>query len=115
MLICETTSKLSLIVNSIDAGFFVSLKNPTPEQYKSSVVYEFKCPGCIKEHSSQATSEIYNHTITCNEFNYIKNILELTPDGNTNVNCSLTDLIFTNAKIIDKSIDIGHCYYINNQ
>ena len=51
---------------------------------KRFVVYEFKFPGCnsnyigksdrclytrIKEHSSQATSEIYNHIITCNKFN----------------------------------------------
>ena len=28
----------------------------------------------IKEHSSQNTSEIYNHIITSNEFNYIKTI-----------------------------------------
>jgi 16S rRNA U1498 N3-methylase RsmE len=44
-----------------------------------------------------------SHIITCNEFNYIKNILQLTPNDNININCSLTDLIFTNAKIIDKS------------
>ena len=47
--------------------------------------------------------EIYNHIITCNEFNYIKNILQLTPYDDTNINCTLTDLIFTNTKIIDKS------------
>ncbi len=44
-----------------------------------------------------------SHIITCNEFNYIKNILQLAPNDNININCSLTDLIFTNAKIIDKS------------
>ena len=101
-----------------DAAFFVSLKDPTPKHYKSSIVYEFKLPGCnadyigktnrclytrIKEHSSQNASEIYNHIITCNEFNYIKNILRITPYDNTSINCSLTDLIFTNTKIIDKS------------
>ena len=59
----------------------------------------------IKEHSSQNTSEVYkhNHIITCNEFNYIKNILQITPYDDTSINCSLTDLIFTNTKIIDKS------------
>ena len=83
-----------------------------------SIIYELKCPGCnanyiggknrclytrIKEHSSQNTSEIYNHIITCNEFNYIKNILQITPYDDTSINCSLTDPIFTNTKIIDKS------------
>ena len=113
-------SQCKIIINwqTTDANSFVSLKDPTPKQYKSSIVYEFKCPGCnanyigktfrclytrIKEHSSQNTSEIYNHIITCNEFNYIKNILQLTPYDDTNINCTLTDLIFTNTKIIDKS------------
>ena len=109
-----------IIINwqTTDANSFVSLKDPTPKQYKNSIVYEFKCPGCnanyigktdrclytrIKEHSSQNTSEIYNHIITCNEFNYIKNILQLTPYDDTNINCTLTDSIFTNTKIMGKS------------
>ena len=54
-----------------------------------------------KEHSSQNTSEIYNH----NEFNYIKNILQISPYDDTTINCSLTDLISTYTKIIHKS---GH-------
>ena len=40
--------------------------------------------------------------ITCNEFNYIKNILQLTLYDDTKINCTLTDLIFTNTKIIAK-------------
>ena len=69
-------SQCKIIINwqTADAGSFVSLKDPTPKQYKSSTVYEFKCPGCyanyirktdpclytrIKEHSSQNTCEIY--------------------------------------------------------
>ena len=115
-------SQCKIIINwqTTDANSFVSLKDPTPKQYKSSIVYEFKCPGCnanyigknrclstrIKEHFSQNNSEIYNHIITCNEFNYIKNILQLTPNDDTNINCTLTGLIFNNTKIIDKS---RHC------
>ena len=89
-------SQCMIIINwqTTDAGSFVSLKDPTPKQYKSPIVYEFKCPGCnaiyirktdpclytrIKEHSSQNTSEIYNHLITCHKFKYIKNILQITP------------------------------------
>ena len=34
----------------------------------------------------------------------LKNLLELSPyDEDSNIKCSLTDLIFTNTKIIDKS------------
>ena len=39
-----------------------------------------------------------------NEFNFIKTLFELNPnDEVNNINCSITDLIFTNTKIIDKS------------
>ena len=48
----------------------------------------------LKNTPPKNTSEVYNHIITCNEFNYIKNILQLTP-YDTSINCSLTDLIFT--------------------
>ena len=82
-----------------------------------TVEYEFKCPGCnanyigktdrclytrIKEHSSHDSSEIYNHVISCDEFNFLKNLLELTP-YEEDIKCSLTVLIFINTKIIDKS------------
>ena len=54
--------------------------------------------------SLRDSSEIYNHICNCNEFNFIKNLLELSPyDEDSNIKCSLTDLIFTNTKIIDKS------------
>ena len=83
-------------------------------------MYEFKCPACnanyvgktdrclftrIEEHSSLESSEIYNHITSCNEFNFVINLLELTPNDevNNNIKCSVTDLIFTNTKIIDKS------------
>ena len=50
------------------------------------------------------SSEIYNHICSCNEYNFIKNMLEPSPwDEDSNIKCSLTDLIFTNTKIIDKS------------
>ena len=58
----------------------------------------------ITQHSYHDSSEIYNHISSCNEFNFIKNLLELSPyDEDSNTKCSLTDLIFTNTKIIDKS------------
>ena len=90
-----------------------------PKMYQSSVVNEFKCPGCnanyvgetdrclytrVKEHSCHDSSKRCNHICSCNEFNFIKNMLELSPcDEDNNIKCSLTDLIFTNTKIIDKS------------
>ena len=76
-----------------DANCFISLKDHTPKMYKISVVYEFKYPGCnvnyigktncclytqVKEHSCYYSSEIYNNICSCNEFNIIKNMLELS-------------------------------------
>ena len=76
--------------------------------YKYRKNYVGKTDRClytrIKEHSSLDSSEIYNHIISCNEFNFVINLLELTPnDEVNNIKCLLTDLIFTNTKIIDKS------------
>ena len=114
-------SPCKFIVNwkTTDTNCFISLKDPIPKTYQSSVVYEFKCPGCnsnyvgktdrclytrIKEHSSLDSTEIYNHITSCNEFNFVINLLELTPnDEVNNIKCSVTDLIFTNTNIIDKS------------
>ena len=48
--------------------------------------------------------EIYKHICNSNEFNFVKNMLELSPyDEGSNIKCLLTDVIFTNTKIIDKS------------
>ena len=109
------------IVNwkTADANCFISLKDHTQEMYQSSVVYEFKCPRCnanyvgktdrclytrVKEHSCHDSFEIYNHICSCNEFNVIENMLELSPyDEDSNIKCSLTDLIFTSTKVIEKS------------
>ena len=58
----------------------------------------------VKEHSCHDSSEIYNHICGWKEFNFIKNILELSSyDEDSNIKFSLTDLIFTNTEIIDKS------------
>ena len=41
-------SPCKFIINwkTIDSSCFTSLKDPTPIKYRSSVVYEFTCPGC---------------------------------------------------------------------
>jgi hypothetical protein len=41
-------SPCKFIVNwkTTDTNCFITLKDPTPKTYQSSVVYEFKCPGC---------------------------------------------------------------------
>ena len=56
------------------------------------------------EQSSHDSSEIFNHIINCDEFNYILNLLELAPnEDDSNIKCSLTDAIFNNTNILQKS------------
>ena len=60
-----------------------------PDEYKSSAVYEFSCPGCrssyigktdrclytrIKEHSTRENSEIYAHVNSCEYLQHIKSL-----------------------------------------
>jgi hypothetical protein len=105
-----------------NSNSFLSNKDKTLAKYQSSVVYEFTCPGCrsryigktdrcfcttcrIKEHSLDNKSEVFNHIISCEQFQHIKSILELYPDEETNptLTCILSEFIFTNSKIIDRS------------
>jgi hypothetical protein len=57
--------------------------------YKYRKNYVGKTDRClytrIKEHSSLDSSEIYNHIISCNEFNFVINPLELTPNDEVNL------------------------------
>jgi hypothetical protein len=87
-------------------------------------VYEFTRPGCksryigkpdrcfytrIKEHSLDNKSEVFNHIASREHYQHIKSILELYPDEETNPTqtCILSEFIFTNSKIIDRS---DHCW-----
>ena len=96
---------------------FLSRKDKTPVEYKSSVVYEFSCPGCrssyigktdrclytrIKEHSTRENSEIYAHVNSCEHFQHIKSLLELSPHLLNPICTNTTQLIFSNCKVIDK-------------
>ena len=58
----------------------------------------------MKVHSTQDYSEIFNHIMNCDEFNYILNLLEMAPNEDINNNkCSLMDIIFNNTNILGKS------------
>ena len=73
-----------------NASTFTSQKDPIPKPYKNSVVYKFSCPGCsssyigktdrclytrIKEHAKSDKSEIFNHVHNCDEFQFIRTLL----------------------------------------
>ena len=96
----------------------MSCKDKTPNEYQSSVVYQFSCPGCkrpyigktdrclftcLKEHSTRDSSEIDADINSCEHFQQIKTLMELIPDSSNTIETNLTQLIFDNCKIIDKS------------
>jgi hypothetical protein len=96
-------------------GFFTSTKDPTPKEFRSSLVYKFICPGChdsyigktdrnlltrIKEHS-KGESEIFHHITNCNNFKHIIDLFSL-PDSNCDqTSVELHEIILSNTKIID--------------
>ena len=57
----------------------------------------------IKEHSTRENSEIYAHVNSCEYFQHIKSLLELSPDLFNPICTNISQLIFNNCKIIDKS------------
>ena len=57
----------------------------------------------LKEHSTRYSSEINAHINSCEHFQHIKTLMELTPDCCNTIDTNLTQLIFDNCKIIDKS------------
>jgi hypothetical protein len=79
--------KFILNWRTTNSNCFLSCKDKTPDEYKSSVVYEFSCPGCrsayigktdrclytrLKEHSTRENSEINAHINSCEYFHTLK-------------------------------------------
>ena len=110
--------KFILHWRTTQANCFLSSKDKTPNEYQSSVVNQFSCPGCkssyigktdcclftrLKEHSTRNSSEINAHINSCKHFQHMKTLMELTPDCSNTIETNLTQLIFDNCKMIDKS------------
>ena len=96
-----------------------TLKDSTPKEHQSSVVYKFTFPGCqasyigktdhclstrIGEHAYSKNSKIYSHINTCEHFLHIQLLLNL-PSNIYDINEStvLPQIIFNNCKILDKA------------
>ena len=104
----HTTQKLS---------FRTNMKDRTPKEYCSNVVYQFTCPGCnasyigkternlserCKEHATTRNSAIGCHFYECEEFQFITNLMEM--DGVTiDKRAFLMNTVNDNTRIIDSS------------
>jgi hypothetical protein len=86
--------KFILLWKTTQVNCFLSCKDKTLSEYRSSVVYQFSCPGCkssyigktdcclftcLKEHNNRESSEINAHINSCEHFHeHIKTLMELT-------------------------------------
>ena len=86
--------KFILLWKTTQVNCFLSCKDKTPSEYRSSLVYQFSCPGCkslyigktdcclftrLKEHNNRESSEINAHINSCEHFHqHIKTLMELT-------------------------------------
>ena len=108
----KSTASSNIHASSLSTGQPPNLIISFPAK---TVVYKFTCPGCrncviekrcvtkrINEHATNPNSEIYEHAKSCEHFEYMKTVMELSLDMNTKIECNSTQLILNNCKIIDK-------------
>ena len=108
--------KIQIHWQTTKVSFFTNSKDRTAKDYCSSVVYKFTCPGCntqyigktdrnlvsrIKEHA-KGNSEIFIHTNSCADFNYLYNMVNLPCAVEEYEPIQLYEFIMSNTKIIDK-------------
>ncbi len=106
------------IYNTTSTNTFLSMKDRTPKELQSSVVYKFSCPGCqasyigktdrclmtrLKEHARSKESETHKHINSCEHFLYYRTLFNF-PHTLFNLDDFTSEsIIFNNCKILDKS------------
>ena len=98
-------------------SFFTNLKDQTDLLSKSSVVYEFCCPGCssayigktdrtlfirTKEHATRSDHVINNHIENCGNCLHLFSLFNMYNDD-VDLNEFKTNLVRNNTKVIDSS------------
>ena len=99
--------------------FYTNTKDRTPKQFKSNVVYHFRCPGCSDDYIGKTDRNIYErcyehattktavseHISKCPGFEHITTLLRNDLDDLTDDDLRhyLINSVFDNTKIIDSS------------
>ena len=106
------------IHDTTSTNTFVSMKDRTPKELQSRVVYKFSCPGCqasyigktdhflmtrIKEHAHDKESEIYKHINSCEHFLYYRTLFNFPHTLHNFDDLTSESMIFNNCNILDKS------------
>ncbi len=127
----KSPCKFILNWRTTNSNCFLSCKDKTPdENNKNSVVYEFSCrvaeaptlvktdrclyTRVLKSIARERNSEIKRPHQPLRTFQHIKSLMELSPDSTNPINTNLTELIFRNCKIIDRSGTTGLCCYLRS-
>ena len=115
-------------------AFYTNMKDMTPKEYKSNVVYEFTCPGCnskyigkternlgerCQEHGTRKESAIFLHIKDCDHFNFIYNMM-IFDVMDFDTNAILVNIVKENTAVIDFSDNwckllIKEALYINRR
>ena len=112
-------AKFITLGDTTNTNTSLSLKEATPKECQSSVVYKFTFPGCQasyigktdrylytrrKKHTYSKNSEIYNRINICEHFLHIQSLLNLPSNIYTlNESTILPQIIFNNCKVLDKA------------
>lgn len=110
--------KFKTIYNSNKVCFYTNMKDRTPIENQSFVVYEFTCPGCSDkyigkternlsercvEHATIVNSAINSHITSCENFRFLFNMLRLGCNDDNNTRDYLINSVKDNTFIIDRS------------
>ena len=108
--------KFNVIYTTHKVGYYTNMKDKTPTDYKSNIVYKFTCPGCCatyigkternhhqrcKEHATTDTA-VHAHIEECPQFKYINNLLTIEME-NVHTRSILINQVQHNTVIIDSS------------
>ena len=114
----KSPCKFTTIYSTTNSNTFLNLEDRTQKELQSSVVYKFVCPGCkasyigktdrclatrLKEHTHCKDSEIYKHINSCEQFLYVKTLMNFPHTMHDLDIFPLESLILDNCVIIDKS------------
>ena len=103
------------VYSTFKVSYFTNMKDKTPTDFRSNVVYKFTCPGCqasyvgkternlfqrCVEHGTTSESAIRSHLGNCKEIQYLLNIFTMQMQE-FDTRSILINLVKENTRIID--------------
>ena len=113
----NVTLKFKTIYTTQKVAFRTNMKDPTPRELRSKVVYQFNCPGCnaayigkternllerCSEHATAHSSAIRTHLKDCEQFQFISSLMTMDIDT-VDFRALFKSTVVNNTRIIDSS------------